>query len=131
MVKEAESHADEDRRLRENAEVRNEVDSMCYSVERQLRELGDKVSSANRMKAEEIMGKMRTKLSASGDLDVEGLKNLMSEMRGVVVEIQQDADRANAAAAGDNNSDTASEETTDVHASDAEGSDKEAGEPVA
>lgn len=130
MVKEAEANADEDRKLREAADIRNEVDTMCYGVERQLRELGDKVKSDNRMKAEEIMGKMRTKLAES-EIDQEGIKSLMNDLRGVIVLIQQDEDAARAAsgegtAAGGEH--TASSETADV---DAEASDKEAGEPVA
>jgi molecular chaperone DnaK len=134
MVKEAESHADEDRTLREAADLRNEADTMCYSVERQMRELGDKVSSANRMKAEELMGQMRTKLAATGDLDQEGIRNIMNDLRGVVVLIQQDADKAAAEAGADGSAQpdanaTASSDTVDAETSDS--SDKEAGEPVA
>jgi molecular chaperone DnaK len=43
MVKEAESHADEDKRRREEAEIRNRGDQLVYQIEKNLRDLGDKV----------------------------------------------------------------------------------------
>ena len=44
MVKDAEAHSDEDKKKKQLAEVRNEADNMVYSVEKSLREFGDKVS---------------------------------------------------------------------------------------
>ena len=44
MVKDAESHADEDRRRREEAEVRNSADTLVYQTEKLLREQGDKIT---------------------------------------------------------------------------------------
>ena len=43
MVKDAEAHAEEDRKRREEAEVRNNADSLVYQTEKVLREQGDKV----------------------------------------------------------------------------------------
>jgi molecular chaperone DnaK len=45
MVKDAEAHAEEDRRRREEAEVRNNADSLVYQTEKVLREQGDKVTA--------------------------------------------------------------------------------------
>ncbi len=45
MVKDAESHADDDRRRREEVEVRNETDNSAYTAEKTLRDLGDQVPS--------------------------------------------------------------------------------------
>ena len=44
MVKDAEAHAEEDRQRREEAEVRNNADSLVYQTEKLLREQGDKVA---------------------------------------------------------------------------------------
>src|SRR5271157_2870513 len=52
MVKEAESHAAEDRIERERAETRNEADTLLYSTEKSLRDLGEKVSESDRQAAE-------------------------------------------------------------------------------
>ncbi|MCL1959281.1 MAG: molecular chaperone DnaK [Spirochaetes bacterium] len=69
MVKEAEVHAEEDKREREKAEVRNEADSMIYSTEKNIKDLGDKVSPADKSKTEEAIAALRKALEG-GDLQV-------------------------------------------------------------
>jgi molecular chaperone DnaK len=66
MVKEAELHAEEDKKERERAEVRNEADSMIYSAEKNIKDLGDKVSAADKGKTEEAIADLRKALE-SGD----------------------------------------------------------------
>ncbi|MBX9571980.1 MAG: molecular chaperone DnaK [Candidatus Obscuribacterales bacterium] len=92
MVREAESHAQEDRKRKEAADARNEADSLCYSVERQARELGDKVSPGTRSRAEMLVGELRQKLKE--DADAEVYKGLMNDLRGVLVILQQEAHQA-------------------------------------
>jgi len=48
MVKEAEAHAEEDRRERERIDARNEADSLIYSTEKSLKEVGDKISASEK-----------------------------------------------------------------------------------
>lgn len=96
MVKEAESHASEDRAVKDAAEVRNEADSMCYMVERQIAELGERVSAANKSKAETLIADLRQKAEQKADTEV--LKNLMNELRGVLILLQQDANQQTAGA---------------------------------
>jgi molecular chaperone DnaK len=67
MVKEAELHAEEDKKEREKAEVRNEADSMIYSTEKNIKDLGDKVSAEDKGKAEEAMADLRKALEG-GDI---------------------------------------------------------------
>jgi len=67
MVKDAESHAVEDRIERERAESRNEADTLLYSTEKSLRELGDKVSPADRKEIEAAAAELRVALDA-GDI---------------------------------------------------------------
>jgi molecular chaperone DnaK len=67
MVKEAELHAEEDKKERERAEVRNEADSMIYSTEKNIKDLGDKVSAEDKSKAEEAMAELRKALEG-GDI---------------------------------------------------------------
>jgi molecular chaperone DnaK len=67
MVKEAELHAEEDKREREKAEVRNEADSMIYGTEKNIKDLGDKVNPADKSKAEEAIADLRRALE-EGDL---------------------------------------------------------------
>ena len=59
MVKEAEAHAEEDRRKRELIEARNQADTLIYSTEKSLQELGDKVDPALRQEIEEKIKELR------------------------------------------------------------------------
>jgi molecular chaperone DnaK len=67
MVKEAELHAEEDKKEREKAEVRNEADSMIYSTEKNIKDLGDKVSAEDKSKVEEAIANLRKALEG-GDI---------------------------------------------------------------
>jgi len=59
MVKEAQAHAEEDRRRREEAEVRNQADSLAYQTERMLRDLGDRVPSDEKLRIEQAISDLR------------------------------------------------------------------------
>ncbi len=88
-IREAEAHAAEDRNRKESADVRNEADSICYAVERQIRELGERVSTGERSRAEMLVADLRQKLKDDADLDT--LKSIMNELRGALVLLQQAA----------------------------------------
>src|SRR5271170_7756557 len=98
MIKEAESNAAEDRRVKESADVRNEADGMCYQVEHQLKELGAAVSDGTKSRAELLVSELRKKIEEKADSEV--IKNLMNELRGVLVVLQQDAASNQSAGAG-------------------------------
>jgi molecular chaperone DnaK len=69
MVKEAEAHAEEDRRRREEAETRNNADSLVFQTEKLLKEQADKVTAEDRAKIEAALGELKTAL-AGEDVDV-------------------------------------------------------------
>jgi molecular chaperone DnaK len=71
MVKDAESHATEDKRLRELAEARNNGDNAAYQAEKQLGELGDKVDADSRQRIENSIKELREALEGE---DVEGIR---------------------------------------------------------
>jgi molecular chaperone DnaK len=89
MVREAESHASDDRKRKEDADVRNEADSICYAVERHIRELGDKVTAGEKSRAEMLVADLRQKMK--DDADQETVKQIMNELRGALVLLQQAA----------------------------------------
>ncbi|MGH2838158.1 MAG: Hsp70 family protein, partial [Thermoleophilaceae bacterium] len=64
MVKDAESHADEDRRQRELAEARNNGENAAYQAEKQLGELGDAVDESSKKEIEEAMKAVRDVLES-------------------------------------------------------------------
>ncbi len=68
MVKDAELHAEEDKKRREQADTRNHADTLIYSTEKSLKELGDKVDEATRNTIEEKIAALRTAVDSS-DLD--------------------------------------------------------------
>jgi len=69
MVTDAEAHAAEDRKFRELVEARNKADGLAHSVEKSLKDLGDKVSAEDRAKAESAIADVRTALKGD-DRDV-------------------------------------------------------------
>ena len=64
MVKDAEAHAEEDRRQRELAEARNLAENAAYQAEKQLGELGDKVDSSAKEEIEKAIADVRGVLSS-------------------------------------------------------------------
>ena len=59
MVTDAESHADEDKRLRELAEARNTAENAAYQAERQLKDLGDNVDEESKTRIEGLIAEVR------------------------------------------------------------------------
>jgi molecular chaperone DnaK len=68
MVKDAEAHAEEDRQRREEAEVRNNADSLVFQIEKLLQDEGEKVSGAEREKIEGALKELKDAL-AGPDVD--------------------------------------------------------------
>jgi molecular chaperone DnaK len=64
MVKDAESHADEDRRLRELAEARNNGENAAYQAEKQLGELGDSVDESSKTEIQDAIKAVRDTLES-------------------------------------------------------------------
>ena len=69
MVQDAEAHAEEDRRRREEIDARNELDSLAYTVEQQLKELQDRVPVHEKARAEQLMADARAALGEEAGLD--------------------------------------------------------------
>jgi molecular chaperone DnaK len=77
LVREAEVHAEEDKRRKELIEARNHADSLVYSVEKNVKEFGDKVDAAEKTKIEEAITK--TKKALEGD-DIDAIKKAQDEL---------------------------------------------------
>ena len=59
LVKEAESHADEDRKKRDLIEARNQADSLIYSVEKNMKEMADKIDAGDKSRIEDAIQKLK------------------------------------------------------------------------
>jgi molecular chaperone DnaK len=77
MVREAETHAEEDQALHKLVETRNQADSMVYSLEKTLKDLGEKVTEEEKTKAEAAMEKVRTAIQGE---DVEAIEKSVEEL---------------------------------------------------
>ena len=78
MVKDAEAHAEDDKRQKEEIEVRNQTDSLVYSTEQTLSELGDKVSADLKSQANEAIDKAKKALEGT---DIEAIKAAGEELK--------------------------------------------------
>lgn len=115
MVKEAESHAEEDKKKQEEAEARNEADNLVYSTEKSLREVGDKVDADEKSKIEAALNDVKEALKDS-DIDkvkatAEELKQASYKMAEAVYAQQQAQSQTQA---GDSGEDQAEEEVVDA-----------------
>lgn len=80
LVRDAEAHAEEDKKRKELIEARNQADSMVYSVEKNIKEFGDKVDAAEKARIEEAIAK--TKKALEGD-DIDAIKKAQDELMNV------------------------------------------------
>ena len=78
LRKDAEAHAEEDRKAREAAEIRNNADNLAYQCEKQLRELGDKLSADQKEGVEAAIKDVRDKLNGN---DADAIKRATEELQ--------------------------------------------------
>ena len=80
MVKDAESHAEEDKKRKDEIEVRNQTDSLAYGTEQTLKDLGDKVPEDQKKATEEAVAEARKALEGT---DIEAIKAAGEELQEV------------------------------------------------
>ena len=101
MVKDAEAHAEEDRRRREEADVRNSADTLVYQTEKLLKEQGDKISGDEKSAVESKLADLRTALGGS---DTDAIRNatdaLMAASQTFTQKLYEAASQEGAAAGG-------------------------------
>jgi molecular chaperone DnaK len=97
MVRDAETHAQEDLQRKEEIEVRNRADSVAYQAERTLQDVGDKVSAGVRSEVEDKVKAVRDALSSN---DVTRLRSATDELESAMQRIGQDVYSQNGATPG-------------------------------
>src|SRR2546421_1040577 len=100
MVKDAEAHAEEDRQRREEAETRNNADSLVFQTEKLLKEQADNVSADERQKIEEKLKALKDALAGS-DIDAvrRGHEELLAASQEFAQRLYQQAQSQQAGAA--------------------------------
>ncbi|MES1146813.1 MAG: molecular chaperone DnaK [Solimonas sp.] len=99
MVKDAEAHAEEDRKFKEVVESRNKADALIHSTDKALKDLGDKVSGEDRAKIESAMSDLKSALSSDDKDIIEKKAQALSEVAQKLAQ-QAYAQQAGAGAAG-------------------------------
>lgn len=79
MVRDAEAHAEDDRRRREEAEVRNRADSLVYQTEKVLREHGDKIDGSEKDAVESALTELKEAIAGS---DMERIRTATEALMG-------------------------------------------------
>jgi molecular chaperone DnaK len=108
MVRDAESHAEEDRRRREEADVRNNADNLVYSIERSLKDVDGKVDPNTKLEIEQAIKETKEAL-AGGDVEEikqkqEALLTASHKLSEVLYQQAQDQQQASSAGATDSES---------------------------
>lgn len=84
MVNDAEIHAQEDRKRREQIDTKNLADSLIYQSEKQLQDLGDKVSAADRSRIETLINDLRQAINQDNS---DRIKSLSSELQQALMQM--------------------------------------------
>jgi molecular chaperone DnaK len=100
MVSDAESHAEDDKRLRELAEARNNGENAAYQAERQLKDLGDQVDSSSKEEIETAIKAVRDALSTEDAADINAKTDALQSAFHKVSEAMYQRAQEQAAASG-------------------------------
>jgi molecular chaperone DnaK len=103
MRKDAEAHADEDHRRKELIEVRNNADTVAYSAEKALKDLGDKVPADLKKQVEDKVAKVR---EVMGSEDADATRRAIDELNQVLQQVGTAAYQQEGPAAGAPSGDT-------------------------
>ncbi len=79
MVKDAEAHADEDRKFHELVTARNQADGLIHATTKSLKDLGDKVDADEKAKIEAAVEELQTAIKGEDKDDIEAKTNALSE----------------------------------------------------
>ena len=112
MVKEAEAHAEDDKKARETIEAKNNAETLCYSTEKALKEYGDKITSQEKANIEAAVKDLRDTL-ASSNASVEEIKGKTEKLQEVSMprgqKVYEAAQQAQNAQNGANSSNASSQ----------------------
>jgi molecular chaperone DnaK len=100
MVKDAEAHAEEDRKFHELVTARNQADSLAYGVEKSLRELGDKVEAEEKGRIEAALTAVREAIQGEDKALIEQSAQALAEVSATLAQRAAAADQARTEGAG-------------------------------
>src|SRR6516164_584062 len=101
MVRDAEAHAEEDKKFRELVDVRNKADGLTHSVEKTLKDLADKVDAGERAKVESAVSDLRTALKGDDKGVIEKKTEALAQASAGIAQRAYAASDAGGAGAGE------------------------------
>ena len=120
MVTDAEEHAEEDSQRKEEAEARNNADSLIYSTEKSLSEYGDKISEADRAEVQSTIEKLRETLNGNDIKAIKAETDALTQASHKLAEVMYAQAAAESEATTEAADATGTSETTDETVVDAE-----------
>ncbi len=87
LVEEAEKHAEADRKQKEEIEARNQLDQLAYSVEKSLKDVGDKISAGDKARVEDALSAAKEALK--GD-DLDAMKKASDDLRDAAAKLAEE-----------------------------------------
>ena len=100
MVKDAEANAAADKKKRESVDAKNEADSLAYATEKSLKELGDKVSPADKQKIEDALAELKKAMQSDNIEDIKAKTEALKQASYKLAEEVYKQQGANGGAAG-------------------------------
>src|SRR5437867_12664269 len=97
MQREAEAHAEEDKKAKEAIEIKNNADMLAYQSEKQLKELGDKISGDKRKQVEDAIAAVRDAINRN---DPDGMKRTYDDLQNKFQEVSAELYKQASAQAG-------------------------------
>src|SRR4029078_2738286 len=87
MQREAEAHAEEDKKAKEAIEIKNNADMLAYQSEKELKELGDKISGYKKKRVEDAIAAVRDAINRN---DVDAMKRTYDDLQNKFQEVSAD-----------------------------------------
>lgn len=127
MMRDAESHAEEDRKKKQLAEVRNEADTIIYGVEKSLRDYGDKLSESEKKDIEAALEECKKVKDSSTDVSEikSSVEKLMQASHKIAEHIYKAAGAQQASGAGAKPAEETEEEVVEAEFEDVDKNKKE------
>jgi molecular chaperone DnaK len=101
MVKDAEAHADEDKKRKQLVEAKNHGEALIHSTEKSITELGDKVSESDKSTVEAAIGELKTALEGDDADEIEAKTNALAQAAMKLGEAMYQSQQAEAGEGGD------------------------------
>lgn len=101
MVKDAEQHAEEDKKEKEKIELKNQTDSLAYSTEQTLKDLGDKVPADTKSTVEAAIERAKKAIESDNSDEISAAKDELTEKAQKLAEIVYASDAQGAGAQGE------------------------------